>query len=178
MSEPLEDAYFTWLYSQVASVRDRVKARTYWNLLKLLHEKEFFWLIANDDNRVDAGISLRQEFLNDGVYDASEEWAFMECSFLEMLIAFSVQIANYTEGEPRSWFWHMIQNLGLEHKTDAYALAPHMREDIMETIDRVVERTYDPNGHGGLFPLANPTKDQRTVELWYQVNAYLIERDS
>lgn len=177
MDERLDDAYFTWLYSQVASVRDRVKARTYWNLLRLLHSKEFVWLIPNDDNRMDEGLDLREEFLNDGYHAADEEWMAMGCSFLEMLIAFSVKIANLTEGEPRAWFWHMIQNLGLEHKTDAHAFAPHQREDILEVVDRVIWRTYDPNGHGGLFPLTNPHEDQRKVELWYQVNAYLLERE-
>lgn len=177
MNEPLDDAYFTWLYSQVASVRDRVKARTYWNLLRILHSKEFIWLQANDDNRLEEGLELRREFLNDGHYRPDEGWLTMGCSMLEMLIAFSVKIANLTEGEPRAWFWHMIQNIGLEHWTDAYATDPHAREDIEEVLDRVIWRNYDPNGHGGLFPLTNPREDQRKVELWYQVNAYLLERE-
>ena len=80
------------------------------------------------------------------------------------------------EGEPRAWFWHMIQNLGLEQKTDAYMLAPHQQEDIQDVVDRVIWRQYDPNGHGGLFPMTNPHEDQRKVELWYQVNSYLLER--
>lgn len=177
MNEPLDDAYFTWLYSQVASVRDRVKARTYWNLLRMLYEKEFVWLIPNDDNRLEEGLNLRAVFLDDGAYDADEGWVTLNCSFLEMLIAFSIKIANYTEGEPRAWFWHMMQNLGLEHHTDVYSLAPHQREDIQEVLDRVIWRTYDPNGHGGLFPLVYPPSNQRKVELWYQVNAYLLERE-
>ena len=177
MSEPVDEAYFTWLYSQVASVRDRVKARTYWNLLRVLHSKEFVWLEANDDNRFEEGLDLRREFLSDGYHQPTEAWLSMDCSVLEMLIAFSVKIANLTEGEPRFWFWHMIQNLGLEHRTDAYSSTPRTVEDIEEVIDRVIWRTYDANGHGGLFPLIHPHQDQRKVELWYQVNAYLLERE-
>lgn len=177
MDERLEDAYFTWLYSQVASVRDRVKARTYWNLLRLLHDIEFVWLIPNDDNRVEEGKCLREEFINDGHYEADEAWMNEGCSFFEMLIAFSVKISILTEGEARSWFWHLIQNLALEHRTDAYSFAPRHGEEVTEVVDRVIWRTYDYNGHGGLFPLLKPSEDQRKVELWYQVQAYLLERE-
>lgn len=177
MSEPLDDAYFKWLYSHVASVRDRVKARTYWNLLQLLHEKEFVWFIPNDDNRMEEGRDLRIEFLNQGYASPGEGFEDVACSMLEMLIAFSNKISLLTEGEPRAWFWHMIQNLNLEQKTDAYSFAPRQAQVIDEVLDRVIWRTYDANGHGGLFPLTNPKEDQTKVELWYQVNAYLLERE-
>jgi hypothetical protein len=47
--------------------------------------------------------------------------------------------------------------------------------EVMKILDRIIERTYQRNGVGGLFPLKRDKKDQRKVELWYQMNAYLIE---
>jgi hypothetical protein len=41
----------------------------------------------------------------------------------------------------------------------------------------VIHRYYQPNGHGGFFPLENPQDDQRHVELWYQLNEYVMERN-
>jgi len=49
VSQPLDELYFTWLYSQVGSVRTRNPARTYWSLLRYLYTKEFVWIIPNDD---------------------------------------------------------------------------------------------------------------------------------
>jgi hypothetical protein len=48
---------------------------------------------------------------------------------------------------------------------------------VTETLDRVIYRNYESNGHGGFFPLEDPDEDQRRVELWYQLNAYLNERE-
>ena len=173
----LDDAYFIWLYSQVASVREKSKASTYWFLLRELHSKEFVWFVANDDNRLEEGRDLRDEFLSDGRHEADPEWMSLGCSMLEMLVAFSRRLAFTTEGEPRDWFWHMLQNLSLEHHTDAYSGAPHQKEDIDEILDRVIYRNYDASGEGGIFPLIHPERDQRKVELWYQFNAYLLERE-
>ncbi|MFZ1684153.1 MAG: hypothetical protein WAU88_08510, partial [Candidatus Zixiibacteriota bacterium] len=46
---------------------------------------------------------------------------------------------------------------------------------IDEVLNRVIFRTYDARGNGGLFPLRRPQRDQREVELWYQASAYLLE---
>lgn len=74
------------------------------------------------------------------------------------------------------WFWQMLENLGLAHVSDKlYSSGPHLDSFIDSVIDRLVYRRYSPDGHGVCFPLEFPHKDQR-VELWYQLNAYLIER--
>jgi hypothetical protein len=45
---------------------------------------------------------------------------------------------------------------------------------VMFTCQRVINRTYGPDGSGGLFPLHKPhILDQRRVELWYQMQYYL-----
>jgi hypothetical protein len=44
---------------------------------------------------------------------------------------------------------------------------------VDEILERVIGRTYRPDGRGGFFPLRYAEKDQREVELWYQLNAYV-----
>jgi hypothetical protein len=39
----------------------------------------------------------------------------------------------------------------------------------------VIWRTYDRRGHGGLFPLQRSNRDQRRVEIWYQLSEYLLQ---
>lgn len=91
---------------------------------------------------------------------------------LEMLIAFSRWIAFEAGGEPRDWFWHMLSNIGI----DKYNDRNYNREAIDLAVKTVIWRTYNRNGSGGgLFPLKRAVRDQRDVELWYQLNTYLIE---
>ena len=42
-------------------------------------------------------------------------------------------------------------------------------------LDGFINRQYEANGEGGLFPLKGVCEDQREVEIWYQMNAYLYE---
>lgn len=174
--EPLDDeAYFKWLYSLVASPRLKNPARTFWSLLRDLYKREFVWYVPNDDNRKEDGRDLRQEFLElHDIYDPDPDWLDLECSMLEMLIAMSRRISFQVDGDPRDWFWHMLENVDLQKYSDS-KYDNRARRDIQQALEIIVERKYAPTGRGGLFPLRNAREDQREVELWYQLSAYLIE---
>jgi hypothetical protein len=177
MDEPLEEQYFVWLYHQVASVRIKNPARTYWSLIRQLHQKEFDWFVPNDDNRVEDGRDLRYEFIKaNHIHYTNSLTKHGLCSMLEMLIGLSRRLSFESEGEPLRWFWEMINNLELQDYTDAY-YANCDKGIINRTLDRVIDRTYSPDGRGGLFPLASPFQDQREVEIFYQASAYLLERE-
>lgn len=172
MTGTLDDLYLTWLYSRVGDVKVRNKSRTYWSLLTQLYSKKFVWLIPNDDNRVQDGLDLRQEFLVDTGLDYDAHWVGSDCSFLEMMIALSRRLAFEGEGHPPVWFWHLIRNLGLHEFTDR---SMYNHSEVDERIDIVIWRLYEPNGRGGLFPLRRSNHDQREVEIWYQMNEYLLD---
>lgn len=173
MDAPLDEHYLTWLYSQVGDVQERNPSHTYWRLLKQLYTTEFVWFIPNDDNRVEDGRCLRHEFLqNEGLFPVDPNWMHLGCSMLEMLIGLSRRLAFEAEGEPAAWFWKLIENVGLEYYNDNM---PYQEEQVDEVLKRIIFRTYRRNGEGGLFPLRHAREDQTRVELWYQLNAYLIE---
>lgn len=179
MSALLDEQYFEWLYSQVGSVKLRTKSKTFWSLLRQLYSKEFVWLIPNDDNRVEDGKDLRREFLVQYEIDEIDPvWMGLGCSMLEMLISLSRRLAFEVDGDPRDWFWHMLDTLDLERYCDKqYDMHYESVTQIVdETIDQVIWRTYSPTGRGGLFPLRHAGKDQRDVEIWYQLSSYLLER--
>ena len=175
MSEPLDELYFVWLYRQVGDIRVTNPSHSYWRMLKLLYDKEFVWFIPNDDNRLEDGKDLRCEFVDqERLIDVDPSWMRLGCSMLELLIALSRRLAFEAEGEPRGWFWRLIRNLSLHNCNDAN-LNYMTADEIDEILDRVIWRTYQYNGHGGLFPLERPHEDQRHVELWYQLSAYVLE---
>ena len=175
MSEPLDESYFSWLYNQVGNSRVTNPARSYWRMLRQLYTKEFVWVIPNDDNRIADGIELRYEFVDQsGLNDVDPSWIQLGCSMLELIIGLSRRIAFIAEGEPRDWFWVMIKNLRVQYN-DAMGIFPE--EQIEETLNRVIWRTYSFDGHGGIFPLKATNKDQTKVELWYQMCEYVLEQD-
>ncbi len=173
MSPPLEEEYFVWLYSQVGAVNLKNPSRTHWSLLRQLFKKEFVWFVPNDDNRVEDGRDLRYEFLEErGIEDPGPTWRGLGCSMLEMLIGLSRRLAFQADGEPIEWFWQLLENLEIVHNDQHYNDA--LAEEIDDALDRVIWRTYNSDGSGGLFPLQNPREDQRQVEIWYQLGAYVL----
>jgi len=147
-------------------------------LVKQLYSREFVWLIANDDNRCADGKDLRELFVTELGFDKVDpNWMDLGCSMLEMLIALAKRAAYESDKSEGDWFWIFMQNMGIRKFNDAYYKNAEKAAllEIDDAIQRVVWRTYSPDGEGGLFPLRHPSEDQRRVELWYQLSAYLLE---
>lgn len=145
-----------------------------------LYVKEFVWFIPNDDNRVEDGKALREEFMREqGIDQVDQNWLDLGCSMLEMLIALSRQASfeDLEERAPGEWFGIFLHNMGLDKYNDR-DYSTELAEDINEKVDLVIYRNYNADGTGGIFPLTNPSEDQRRVELWYQMSAYLLENTS
>jgi hypothetical protein len=175
MSAYLDERYFDWLYRQVSSVEVKNPSKTYRNLLYILYSKEFIWLVPNDDNRMEDGKDLRYIFLyEEGIEDSRRDthWLNLDCSMLEFLVALSKRLEFETDIETESWFWTLLDNIGLSHLNDRAHID---REEVEEILDRVILRKYKYNGGGGLFPLRYPERDQREVEIWYQLSSYILE---
>jgi len=174
MNKPLDELYFIWLYSQVGSVDDNNPSRSYWRLLKHLYIKEFVWIIPNDDNRAEDGRFLKLDFLDEEHIDNVDPgWFEVPSSMFELLIGLSRRLSFVADGgEPFDWFWQLMENLGLEKYNDNTVIP---EKEVDGILDEVIWRTYKRNGSGGLFPLRKATEDQRDVELWYQLSAYLLE---
>lgn len=174
--EPLDEQYFEWLAGQVVNLRLRNPTQTSWSVLRKLFSTQFLWRIRNDDNRAEDGKELRREFLDIYPQDVVSSWMNEKCSFLEMLIALSRRLSFQTEGASSAeWFWHLLDNVGLyvsDREFDSQGMDTYARQ-VLEGLNN---RTYDRNGRGGLFPLTDSDIDQTTIELWYQMNYYLLER--
>lgn len=170
MSELLDDQYLDWLYARVGLQDENVYHN---HLMRQLLSREFVMLVPNDDNRCVDGISLRKEFMDTTRMRSRPErhWLEMGCSVLEMLIGVSRHLAFEAEGKVGEWFWHLIENLGLTRYNDGRWNG----RLIDQIIERLVWRQYSFDGNGGLFPLQAPHDDQRRVEIWFQMEAYILE---
>lgn len=172
MEPPIDELYFDWLRAK--AFLDGPTFNQYERLLRALYDVEYVWLVVGDDNRLEEGLELRREFARLPGFHVDRQWLEGPCSVLEMLIAFAGRIGFQTGENSCDWFWEFIVNLGLADLDDDMFEADY----FLETIDTFLWRKYDYDGVGGLFPLRNPTEDQRRVEVWYQFSAYLIEKES
>lgn len=166
MNQALHEAYLDYLAPQVGADPDN---GSYWDLLRLMHSTEFVWFVPNDDNRLVDGLDIRAEWLDQ--IELSVDMG--PCSFLEVLVGLSRRMAFMAGESAEGWAWQLLVNLGLDRMSDPLSrYKTRKAEDILET---VIWRTYEPDGTGGFFPLVHPLADQRKIELWYQMGAYVEE---
>jgi hypothetical protein len=179
-SHPLSGDYLLWLASQIRGEDDGHPRRTYDGLLALMFEKEFIWLVPNDDNRLMDGLGLRVEFCQQHDLPVGQVAAFLSkgrpippCSFLEVLIALSRRLAFNAGGSADGWAWVLMHNLELHRITDPVGRGKARRADAI--MEQCIWRKYGPDGRGGFFPLEIPREDQSQVEIWYQMADYISE---
>lgn len=167
------DGYFRWLLDTVMFRDMKRSGRSYLYLLKQMGSIQFTWSVDSDVNRAEDGKYLRYTYAEMVGTDYEIKGA---CNFLEMCIALASRMnddifdADPT-ARPARWFWIMMENCGLDKYTDDN-FDPLEVEQICA---RIIKRQYNRTGKGGLFPLKHPKEDQRKVEIWYQMQAYILE---
>ena len=69
-----------------------------------------------------------------------------------------------------------MENLGIRKFND-HVYNADIRDEVEAIIQRLLDRTYEKDGAGGLFPCNNASRDQTQINLWYQAQGYLLEDD-
>ena len=167
----LENDYFEWLYDLACGVRATPNI-SYRNLLELMHDTEFYYILPGDADRANDGVTLRYRYslMRDYDFDASE---IMDgpCSVLEMILSLAIRCEETITDDALigdrtcQWFWEMLHNMGLSGMTDS-------RFDyvyVSEIIDRFLNREYEPDGRGGLFVISPCDYDLREVSYFNQL---------
>lgn len=168
--------YFLWLVN-IVEVEGSEHYCT--EFLWTLYRREFYWSVPNDENRAEDGKKLREAYFRD---NQLVDTGYLDgpCSVLELLIGLAYRIDFIlmdldNEERVHKWFWEMIDNLKLEQCSDE---DPYIKEKTSKNnklISTFLDRRYNRFGNGGIFPLKHYTSDQREVEIWYQMMAYLDE---
>ena len=174
----MNDPYFDWLCIVVGIKKGSIH-ENFRRLAKELHENEFHAILKMDANRGADGMQLRVEFMNE-----HGEWGTATnrgpCTMLEFLVALSIRMSFLTGGEGNGrqteyYFWRMMDNLKLSRITDDKWDYMNGEFFVEDAVWRINERQYSADGSGGLFPLRSLHGDQRGVEIWYQMNAWIME---
>lgn len=172
--QTLDERYFTWLCQQVKISSRRDPSQSHILVAEQMYKIAFDDSVPNDFNRSLDGKDLRTEFLDLKGIVADQDWLDLDCSILEMLIGLSRRVSDKIDWTVSAAFWLIVENIELKKYTDE-----KYNDGIARAVDYVLntinDRSYDANGQGGLFPLRDPRNDQREVEIWYQMSAYLME---
>ena len=175
MSDTVIKDYILWL-GDLVKVLEKNEEGGYIFLLKALYKKEFYWTNDMDENRSDEGKELRELFSDDAGFCGIPDEINGPCTVLEMMIGLARRwndevSLNENEDNSSEYFWVMIKNLGLEGCTDD-CFDPEM---VRERLDILLDRDYKDDGKGSLFPLTKSKESQKDIEIWYQLQNYLIE---
>jgi hypothetical protein len=173
MSTNVDERYLSWLCGLIAD-GGRGKDSQIRNseaMIRSLFDETFHHFVPNDDNRASEGMGLRDRYLDETGFEIVRHFYLRPCSVLEMLIALSERMAfqifnPMKERDPDvpGCFWEIAENLDLKPN-----------QSNARITDRLMRRAYNEDGLGGMFPLENNKEDQRAVEIWYQMMAYLME---
>ena len=173
------DLYFDWLCHKVDIHSNR---KQYSRLAAALHGMAFLpGDFEMDKNRAQDGLALRVEFMDRyGVQGSARNRG--PCTMLEFLIGLAERMSfvmcdgeSDISSKTSYYFWILIHNLRLEKLDDERYLQLNGDFYVNEAVDRVLLRTYEVNGEGGLFPLKGSYGNQRKVEIWYQMQFWLGE---
>lgn len=193
----VKENYFFFLLSLLNDSKH--KSNDYTKLCSLLHRTPFVVLNPMDDNRVSDAKQLRSKWLST-IYvrdeRLKEEYAkdinSIPISMFEILVALAIHINDYVLADPdkpelpANLFWNFIDNIvaygqfGSKYTKASQVLINDKWCDFTEktmsaSLDRIINRTYHPDGVGGLFPLKDPKINQRKEELWTCCMAYINE---
>lgn len=177
----MNDSYAEFLYLLMCKKNNKY---SYHKLFDQLLGVDFYWEIPLDENRSADGLEVRRLYLDKNpekvklVEGGSDIFMKANCSVLEMLIGLANRMngdVNFNDGKLKKIFenfWELLENLGLKDCDDV--VYDHEKVDVILNI--LLNREYESSGKGGLFPLKNAQKDQKKVEIWYQMQAYFNEK--
>lgn len=163
------NGYFDWLCR-------RVRASSTWSqALRQMHNTPFKTLVKYDENRREDGKNLR--YLYEQAHEEDPEHIppltkaedQAAVSIFEMMVALADRLAFDVDDDKLDGpaaFWILMENVGLSKNFNQNSAI----------LQRLNNRTYSWNGsNGGLFPLKDTERDQREVEIWYQLQEYSME---
>lgn len=176
----ISNEYLNWM-SRLVCNGPEYDRRNYIRLFAKLHSIQFTWTINTDRNREVDGQYLRIQFAESRGYSEDDISSILDgpASVMEMMVALAYRcedqiMSDEDYGDRTSeWFWTMICNMNLDGMTD-----DEFNDKFVEKrVSIMLNREYNYNGIGGaLFHVMHPRTDLRGVDIWYQMQWFLIEK--
>lgn len=171
---PFDELYFEWLFSLVAPVDENGDIDT-WSFARQLYTTPFTPHVLYDNNRVEDVHQIREDFIyehGEGYWD--QDWFELDASMLEILVILARRGEFETDEPPSVWFLRMVSNANLTLVGD-HIYTKEVFAYNAAVLKRINDRTYAPNGAGSLFPLRAEHGHQHVLDLWYQMQAWILE---
>ena len=170
--------YRTFLIDEVTDYRH--EAADYCLLLNTLFDIPFRAYVEMDNNRIDDALDMRIEYISNQDYHRIDYSAvknrFVSC--LEVLISLAKRMENDILCDPMEeidhssdHFWMFLRNLDVEKYTNDRFLEAEIRLKV----EKFIRREYKKNGVGSIFPVKSDKIDMRKLEIWDQMNRFLME---
>lgn len=176
--EAVRRAYFNWLKHRVDMEHG------YDILLQKLMDMDFYWpdWMPRDESRAADGMTLRQTFADENLAVFSDFSAIDgPCSLLEMLAGLAVRMEVDLTQDPEFgdrtglWFKKMLIDLDLLRCQDNSFCGTWDLNYVSKKCEVFMDRTYNFDGSGAIFPLKNYEGDQKKLEIWSKMNRWLTE---
>ena len=174
-NKQLLNDYYLWLLGIVDGAGYFID--DYDEMLWKLFNIDFVWLLEMDSNRALDALNLRYEYVHVCNGQLCPEFEQKDASVLEVLIA----LANNWEHEitydfrigdrTAQWFWLMLKNLELIR----YPNWAYDEEKVAKIVNIWIFREFQKNGKGSPFPVKSGKGDQKKVEIWYQLQQFVLE---
>lgn len=169
--ERLWNKYLDWILEKYLKIHQP----KYRLLMEILHNTPFVYVIDRDINRADDGLYLRNDFYE--YMNLDENFMFgREACVLEVLAALAYRMETEYVGDPEDpkvgkIFCEFVKNLGLNRFTN-----DRMDADLVaKIVKKWMMRDIKFHGECGIFPLKITNRDQRSLELWSQMQEYITE---
>ena len=175
----------TILKDYKAFLMDEVENRThkvvdYSLLLSVLFDIPFKAYVNMDNNRIEDAICMREEYLETDKMRGFDVSAVEDryVSVFEVLFALAKRLENDILCDPMEevdhsadHFWRFLKNLEVEK----YSNGRFSEAIVRDKVEKWVRRDYKKNGFGSIFPVKGDKIDMRKLEIWDQMNRYLME---
>lgn len=178
-------------------------------LAQLFFETDFRWDkdIPDDENRGKEGLALREQYAifvitgQRSTLISKEEWKYVDIlkksilgpvTVFEVLVCLARDLNDLLNLDQEShvdqYFGQLMENVGFNfYDEEDWDESPEkVKKYWKKLLDRVLDRTYLPDGEGGLFPLdvtdsidedGNLTiPDQRKRTIWSQMNDWADQK--
>lgn len=174
--------YLCWLMNQCQLEAEGPAG--YLKLCEVLQDIYFVSLIEFDENRIEEGKELREEWADTDGGDIYELEGLIPytCTALELILVmarrmcFEMSDSQYEAGIGK-WVMELLENAGLAtFRNDIFEIDPEgSTQKIKMILHDIIYRRYMPNGSGSFFPSDGYKGDVRQDELLVQMNNYLAE---
>lgn len=158
--------YTRWLISRLGATECH-----YIFLCSYLNSMEFYYLLADDKNRVGDAREIRGEYLDEYGDDILDDIPAMP-TVMEVLVSLAEKADWVIEDSPYGWFITFITNLGLDFLEDS-KWSSDGEAYTASVIHKWLDRQFSDNGSGSPFRSSKHNLTQ--VSIWDAMQWYLAD---